>query len=477
MKHIYRGTIFALAITVIISSVACFQLIQAKGEDVKSFPKNDDATIQTVQIELKKPITLDTLFSTEKSFSFEGMILESEFTFDNEAIHDFYLVNSKSKKKNIKEDYIKNRKAFLADTKDIAKMSFTNSKNVENILVTKITATGKKGDINKIKKGLEISKVNVRPAQPTIIPQVSEKSMPREALSLDDKMINSKTFSVAAESTSLDNLVPNSGTSYFYPSSSGGRYVWQFMKWNSINFSAEQTYEHDVFLYNYDRKTYLDGGTTAYPGCWPKLTYAATTWPVASKPYIDTRLDMNLVSCEIDELPYTIGVAQASALQANVDYYTYIRTENGDDSSDKFKLQAQIGHRVPSSCYTTWCSFGDQIYNIIPSWSTTVPGTQTWTYNSAPAAPSNVLINNPTATSLRINFTDNATNETSIAIERRISGESWSLFGYFGTLPGTGNWYWINTGLSSQTVYCYRLKVFNVVGSSLYSNEACGLTL
>ena len=481
MKHIYYGTAFALVITVIISSAVCFQLIQAKGEDVKSFKKNDLATVQTVQLELKKPITLDALFPAGTNYSSDGMILESEFTFDGEDIYDFYVVNPKNKKK-IKEDYIKNRKAFLVDTKNVKKMSSANSKNVENILVAKITVTDKKGNIDEMKKGLEISKINVKPAQLAIASQAPEESVPKEVHLLDDKndvgkMTDNKTFSVAAESTSLDSLVPNSGTSYFYPSSHGGRYVYQFMKWDSVNFSEEQTYEHDIFLYNLDGKTYLDGDTTSYPGCWPELTYAATSWPAASKPYIDTRFDMNMVSCETEELAYTIGAAQASALQASIRYYTYIRTENGNDSSDKFKLQGQIGHRIPGNCYTTWCSFGDGHYSIIPSWSTTVPGTQNWTYISAPAAPSNVLISSPTSASLRVNFTDNATNETSIAVERKKLGWSWNLLGYFGALPGTSNWYWTNNGLNSGTIYCYRLKAFNATGSSAYSNEACGITL
>ena len=479
MKHIYYGTVFALMVTVVISSIACFQLIQAKGEDVKFSAKNNLATVQTVQIELKKPITLDALFPAGINFSSDEIILESEFTFDGEAIYDFYVVSSKGKKKDIKKDYIKNRKAFLADTKNVKKISSANSKNVENILVTKITVTDKKGNINEIKKGLEISKINVKPAQPAIAPQVSEKLTSKEAHLLNNKMFDSKTFSVTTESTSLNSLVPNSDTSYFYPSSHGGRYVYQFMKWDSVNFSEEQTYEHDVFLYNYDRKTYLDGDSTSYPGCYPKITYASTSWPAESKPYLDTRFSMYSPSCEINELAYTIGAAQARALQAYVYYYTYIRSENGNDSIDKFVLNAQIGHRSPSYCYTTWCSFGDETYALIPKWSATVPGTQNWTYSSeAPAAPSNVSVSSPTTTSLRVNFTDNATNETSIAIERRISGvSSWNLFGYFGALPGTSNWYWINSRLSSQTVYCYRLKAFNAAGSSLYSNEACGLTL
>jgi len=400
--------------------------------------------------------------------------------FDGEAIYDFYMVNSKSKKKDIRKDYIKNRKAFLADTKNVTKILSINSKNIENILITKITVMGEKGKINKMKKGLEISKTNVKPTRPIITPQIPKKSIPKEVHLLGNKIIDSRTFSVATKDISSDGLVPNSGSSHFYPSAYGGRAVKQYMKWDSINFSEEQTYEHDVFLYNYDEKTYLDGGTTAFPGCWPELAYAATSWPAAAKPYIDTRFGYNeyhIPICETDELAYTIGVARASALQANINYVTYIRTEYDNDSLDDFKLQAQIGHRSPSYCYTTWCSFGDGHYNLFPAVWSSVPGDKTWTYNSElPAAPSNVSVSNPTATSLRVYFTDNAINEINTTVEIKIPGGSWNFLGGLPSLPGTGNWYFTNTGLSSGTTYCYRLRTNNATGSSAYSNEACGTT-
>lgn len=222
-----------------------------------------------------------------------------------------------------------------------------------------------------MKKGLKISKIDIENNQSVL----SSGKLAKTPF-LTSEPISS---AVMATSTSLAYLAPNSGTSYFYPSSSGGRYVQQNMKWNAIYFSWDQTYEHDVFLYNYDNQTYLNPGSSSYHGCYPVTLYAATSWPSAAKPYIDTRLSDNLVSCEKNELAFTIGAAQASALQANVNYYTYMRTTAGNASSDNFKLQAQIGHRNPTNCYTTWCSWGDESINLVPAWSSLVPGTKTWT--------------------------------------------------------------------------------------------------
>jgi hypothetical protein len=93
---------------------------------------------------------------------------------------------------------------------------------------------------------------------------------------------------------------------------------------------------------------------------------------------LDTRLANNLIQCEVDELAFTIGAARANQLQANVMYHNYIRTANGNATSDKFKVQAQVGHRSPDGCDTTWCSFGDENVRLVPAWSDAVPGTREW---------------------------------------------------------------------------------------------------
>lgn len=112
----------------------------------------------------------------------------------------------------------------------------------------------------------------------------------------------------------------------------------------------------------------------------PVTSYWSTTWPAASVPYLDTRLAQG-TSCEVNELPYTIGAAFAWQLRGGITYETYIRTANGNASSDRFRLSGQVGYRSPvAGCPRnwTWCSFGRFSVVLVPAWSVNVPNTRSW---------------------------------------------------------------------------------------------------
>ena len=223
----------------------------------------------------------------------------------------------------------------------------------------------------------------------------------------------------------------------------------------------------------------MNGASTAYPKCFPVLTYASTSWPAEAKPYLDSRNDFpNSLSCKTDEMEYTIGAARADKLVAGITYNNYIRTTDANATSDKFRLSAQLGYRTVDTCYDTWCSWRESGVDLVSAWSTLVPGTLNWTYTDGrPAAPSNVSVSDPTSSSLRVNFKDNATNETGFKVERKTgTSGSWSQIATFGILANAGNWYWTNTSLASSTTYCYRIRAYNSVGDSAYSNESCGTT-
>ena len=98
--------------------------------------------------------------------------------------------------------------------------------------------------------------------------------------------------------------------------------------------------------------------------------------------------------------------------------------------------------------------------------------------SGAPAAPSNVSLANITSSGMNVFFTDNATNETGIDIERKTGvGGTYGVITTTSALSGaSAGWYYPNSGLTSATTYCYRLRAKNGSGFSAYSNEACGTT-
>ena len=94
--------------------------------------------------------------------------------------------------------------------------------------------------------------------------------------------------------------------------------------------------------------------------------------------YLDTRLDASLTKCEEKEIAFTIGAAVAYRIEPGKWHSTFIATSFGTVDSDKFKLNAQLGVRVPSGCTSTWCSFGTENKILVPAWNSSVPGKYAW---------------------------------------------------------------------------------------------------
>lgn len=174
-----------------------------------------------------------------------------------------------------------------------------------------------------------------------------------------------------------DYLPPTDGTD-FVPSGgfaeiaedSYGRYIYQFMYWHEpsrqiwLRWYTNTTYEPDAIFYNHDGKSYAG----APWGYW------ASDLP---RPYVDTQFrDPDT------EKVITIGSAQSYDLNAGRWYYTVTRFSSGAGSSSWVKLSSQRGLRLPSSCFTTWCSFGCDTrnnYRTVPfSTRFTAPGCIKW---------------------------------------------------------------------------------------------------
>ncbi len=91
--------------------------------------------------------------------------------------------------------------------------------------------------------------------------------------------------------------------------------------------------------------------------------------------------------------------------------------------------------------------------------------------SGSPAPPSNLRTSPYDSTSIRMDWTDNADNEEYIEIERARDvlhfsyDDQWS-----GASPIR------DTGLTEDTLYCYRIRSHNTAGNSSYSNISCSWT-
>jgi hypothetical protein len=89
---------------------------------------------------------------------------------------------------------------------------------------------------------------------------------------------------------------------------------------------------------------------------------------------------------------------------------------------------------------------------------------------TVPTAPSNLVATAASRSQINLTWTDNSTNETGFKIER-CRGSSCTNFSQITTVGANVTSY-SNTGLSSNTAYRYRVRAYNTVGNSGYSNIA-----
>ncbi|HEY0550172.1 MAG TPA: PA14 domain-containing protein, partial [Verrucomicrobiae bacterium] len=93
---------------------------------------------------------------------------------------------------------------------------------------------------------------------------------------------------------------------------------------------------------------------------------------------------------------------------------------------------------------------------------------------SLPAAPSALVATTMATNQIRLNWTDNATNESGIKIERKTgAGGTYAQIATTGANVTT----YTNTGLAANTQYYYRVRATNGAGDSAYSAEANATTL
>jgi len=336
---------------------------------------NDEISNVRVHFAEDKPIK-DVLREASEQ-KLQVIALQDSFGANEIEFTDFYFLSSKKiNEKGILKDYKKSRASFIQDTVENMKDIKSQGKNS----ATEKLAGNTLDSLQKLQR--EIKRENIKVEGAIVRGHVKDVEAVKENLGIirvekigqanqNSGINNIKSSQMTTLALDSSTWAPKMGYSFIHPSSHGGRYTSQYMWWNNVSgFNSTSTYEHDFFLNNYDGKTYLDAGQD-YWG-FPNITYASSNLPRA---YFDTR------AMDADgEKAYTIGSAKASDIQANTGYWylNYIRTANGNTNTDSGKLQAQLGYRSPSWCYSTWCSFSESIINLIPAWKVGVPGSWYW---------------------------------------------------------------------------------------------------
>ena len=92
---------------------------------------------------------------------------------------------------------------------------------------------------------------------------------------------------------------------------------------------------------------------------------------------------------------------------------------------------------------------------------------------SAPAAPTNLVAAATSSSSIGITWSHNSNDEFGFEIERAING---GTFNYITTLSPNSTFY-NDSGLRAKTNYVYRVRAYNFVDDSPYSNQAAATTL
>lgn len=93
---------------------------------------------------------------------------------------------------------------------------------------------------------------------------------------------------------------------------------------------------------------------------------------------------------------------------------------------------------------------------------------------TAPAAPTSLSASNVSCSCNRLSWTDNSSTEDGFKIER-CAGSGCTSFAQI-AMVGAGVITYDNSGLSAGTSYSYRVRSYNIVGNSAYSNTASATT-
>ncbi len=207
-------------------------------------------------------------------------------------------------------------------------------------------------------------------------------------------------------------------------------------------------------------------GTPAPVGSWVHLVF--THDGTNSQLYADTVASGTIASGAANLGRHVIG-GLVSTLKGTIDE---IRVYNKVLSAGEIATLYALGGGVTNG---TGQLLDGEYSGSLPSGNGTDGGDfiATFTANpTVPAAPSGLSASPPSAYTMNLSWTDNASNESGFVIERGLDG---AIFAPIGTAAADATAY-ADSGLASGTTYYYRVRAMNFMGNSGYSNVASAST-
>ncbi|QVL48494.1 MAG: fibronectin type III domain-containing protein [Thiocapsa sp.] len=185
-----------------------------------------------------------------------------------------------------------------------------------------------------------------------------------------------------------------------------------------------------------------------------------------------------------DDITAPAAPSSLASLGASASRVNLVWRDNSNNESG-FRIERRIGTGA-------WSQIGSVGANVITFASTGLRSSTTYNYRvrahngsgtsaysntvavrtAAPAAPSNLAASVASRSRIDLRWRDNSNNETGFRIERRIGTGAWSQIATVG--PNVTGF--ASTGLRSRTTYGYRVRAYNGIGTSAYSNVVSATT-
>lgn len=162
--------------------------------------------------------------------------------------------------------------------------------------------------------------------------------------------------------------------------------------------------------------------------------------------------------------------ASGYSLERSVDNATFVEIANNLSSDDNRNVSYTDTGVAAGTTYfyrARYRASNGDVSSYTSVVTTTTPGT------GGIAAPTGLTATALSSTEIRLNWTDNATNETDYQIERAADGVSFAMVSFGG---GANQVTRTDSGLTPNTTYHYRVRAVNGSAASGYSNVANATT-